>query len=124
MKVNKHIVTLSVVNKYIVILSVAVLALLIYIVAFSGKPVIEDKYATEKRQIDSLTTEINTLRKLQITQDSIINKHRDSIIALDIVIEAKNQKIIDLRKYYNDKIKNAGNYTPTELNSFFADRYK
>ena len=114
MKINKLTVTL-----------IIIIAILIgVVIAVSGNSNDVDKYAVEKRQIDSLTTEINTLKKLQITQDSIINKHRDSIIALDIVIEAKNQKIIDLRKYYNDKIKNAGNYTPTELNSFFTDRYK
>jgi hypothetical protein len=116
-------VTLGV-NKYVVALLGIVAILLVYILAFAGNSDIVDNYAAEKHQIDSLSAEINILKKLQVTQDSIINRHRDSIIALDIVIEAKNQKIIDLRKYYNDKIKNAGSYTPTELDSFFTERYK
>jgi hypothetical protein len=123
MKVNKYMVTLGV-NKYVVALLGIVAILLVYILAFAGNSDIVDNYAAEKHQIDSLSAEINILKKLQVTQDSIINRHRDSIIALDIVIEAKNQKIIDLRKYYNDKIKNAGSYTPTELDSFFTERYK
>lgn len=112
------------VNKYIVTLVVIVAVLLIYIVAFTGKPDVEDSYTTEKHKIDSLTAKINILKDLQVTQDSIISKHHDSIVALDIVIRAKNQKIIDIRKYYNDKIKDAGNYTPTELDSFFTNRYQ
>lgn len=112
------------VNKLTVILSIVVVALLAYIFIFSGHSSNEDKYAKQKHEIDSLSAHIVTLQKEQIIQDSIIKVHKDSIIALDHQIEAKDQRIKDIRKYYGDKIKNTSNLTSAELNSFFANRYK
>lgn len=111
-------------NKSTVILSVIITALLAYIIFFKGSPINEDKYAKQKREIDSLKVEIVVLEKQQNIQDSVIHAHKDSIIALDHEIETKDQKIKDIRKYYGDKIKNNSNLTSAELNSFFADRYK
>lgn len=104
-------------NKVTVILSIIVIALLAYIFAFTGHSDSEDKYASQKRAIDSLSAHIVLLQKQQSIQDSIINVHQDSIIALDHEIALKDQKIKDIRKYYGDKIKNTSNLTSAELNS-------
>ena len=110
-------------NKYIVILSVVVVALIVYIIAFTGNPIIKDEYVTEKRQIDSLSTQIAKLQSEHIKLDSTIAVYKDSLSIKDHEIDSTNRKLKEERKYYGNKIKDINKYTPTELDSFFSDRY-
>ena len=83
-----------------------------------------DKYAKQKREIDSLTTLISGLEKQKVVQDSIIKVNTDSIGELAHKIEEKNKKIQDIRHYYGEKIKHINDANSTELSDFFTERYK
>ena len=108
----------------LVTLSVIVVGLLIYIFTSTGKVGGEDRYGRQKREIDSLRAKIAILTKQRNDQDSLINKHLKTIGLLDKQIDKKNKEIVDIRKYYGDKIKSINTLTSDELNSFFSERYK
>jgi uncharacterized membrane protein len=77
-----------------------------------------------KKQIDSLNVINAGLQKQQEVQDSIIDHYKVEVLNLDHKIDSTEHKLKDLRIHYGKKIRNAGNYTPTELDSFFTNRYK
>lgn len=111
------------VTKTNLILAAVILLLLGYIV-ITRKPsgaVSDLKYKTE---IDSLNQAISKYQQHQVVLDRKISDYELDIKKLDREIDSAKQVIIDQRKYYGDKIKNAGRYTPTELDSFFSERYK
>lgn len=110
-----------------VIISLILAAILLYaawFLVYHSATTMINKYSKQKQSIDSLTTKIAELEKNQHTQDSLIHIHKDSMAVLSKEIESKNQKINDIRKYYDRKIKNTSNFTPTQLDSFFTNRYK
>lgn len=111
-------------NKVEVTLSVIVVALFVYIFAFTRQNSSEDKYIKQKHIIDSLKNKITILTKQQSSQDSIINSKQDSLKILDKQIQLKNKEIVNIRLYYGNKIKSISTLTSDELNSFFAERYK
>ena len=93
---------------------------LILITRKSTAPINNLKYQTE---IDSLNRAISTYQQHQVVLDQKISNKELVIKKLDQEIDSTKRVIIQERKYYGDKIKNAGRYTPTELNSFFSERY-
>jgi hypothetical protein len=111
------------VTKTNLILAAVILLLLGYI-AFTSRshtPTNNLKYKTE---IDSLNRAISKYQQHQNVLDKKILDKELVIKELDYEIDSTKQVIIQERKYYGEKIKNAGRYTPTELNSFFSERYK
>ena len=110
------------VTKTNLILAAVILLLLGYIIIISRtNTTINDlEYKTE---IDSLNRAISTYQQHQVVLDQKISNKELVIKKLDQEIDSTKQVIIQERKYYGDKIKNAGRYTPTELNSFFSERY-
>lgn len=112
------------ISKLTVTLLIVIVVLAVYAFFFKGNTNQPDKYDKQKRDIDSLTLIIGGLERNQRGQDLVIKSCRDSISVLDHQLDSTKQKIIDIRKYYNGKIKVISNYTPAELNSFFSDRYK
>lgn len=84
----------------------------------------EDVVDSNKKQIDSLNSINISLQKQQQIQDSIIDHYKVEVLNLDHKIDSTENKLKDLRIYYGKKIRNAGSYTPTELDSFFTNRYK
>lgn len=114
---------LSVERIAIVVLSIAVVSLLVYNIFFN-KPVVDDKYTKKLQEIDSLTQVINKLEQQHLIQDSIIATYQVKVDSLDTEIVKSKDKIEQIKKEYGKKIKAIGNYTPTELDGFFTDRYK
>ena len=110
------------VTKTNLILAAVILLLLGYVIVISRtNTTINDlEYKTE---IDSLNRAISTYQQHQVVLDQKISNKELVIKKLDQEIDSTKQVIIQERKYYGDKIKNAGRYTPTELNSFFSERY-
>lgn len=108
----------------IIILSGIVIAFLVYVVFFDkNKNDYQDPYAKDKNQIDSLTAKINDLRKQQLTQDSLINTYENRIVYYKSEIKKVDNRIAVIRKEYEERIRDAYNYTPSQLDSFFANRY-
>ena len=75
------------------------------------------KYDKQKKEIDSLNNVLIDLQKHQLELDKSIFYHQNRIDSL-------NNEITDIRAYYDKKIRDIGNYTPSQLNDFFAKRYK
>lgn len=57
-------------------------------------------------------------------QDSLIQVYQNNIDTLTAKQNQLSQKLQQTRKEYEIKIQNIKRYTPTQLDSFFADRYK
>jgi Na+/melibiose symporter-like transporter len=56
-------------------------------------------------------------------QDSLIQIYQNNIVLLSTKQEQLTNKLIQTRKEYEIKIQNIKRYTPTQLDSFFANRY-
>jgi len=111
-----------VVTKTNLILAAVILLLLGYIL-ITRKPNSAASDLKYKTEIDSLNQAISKYQQHQIVLDEKITNKELVIEKLDHEIDSTKQAIIQERKYYGEKIKNAGRYTPTELNSFFSERY-
>jgi len=105
------------VTKTNLILAAVILLLLGYIIIISrtNTSINDLEYKTE---IDSLNRVISTYQQHQVVLDQKISNKELVIKKLDQEIDSTKQVIIQERKYYGDKIKNAGRYTPTELQLF------
>lgn len=92
-----------------------------YIVYDRMQPSGDEDY---RQQIDSLNSRIDSLEDDQLQLDSLIKVYQDSVSVLDHKIDSTKQRITDIRAYYGNKIKDISRYTPTQLDSFFTNRYK
>ena len=78
----------------------------------------------DQKYVDSLNIRIGELEGQQKLSDSLIANYKKDIEVLDHKIDSTKNKVTQIRKEYEGKIKNIGRYTPTELDNFFTDRYK
>lgn len=106
----------------ILILLVIILAAWILIARnFSQKPVHNPSYTNK---IDSLNNVIFDYKNKQLTLDKKIINFELDVKRLDYQIDSAENKIIEIRNYYDKKIKNASRYSANELDDFFSNRYK
>lgn len=75
-------------------------------------------------KIDSLNIELKHIKKDQLILDKKISSYRDSIFIYDSKIDSLSKEITKTRIYYGKKINDIRNYTPSQLDNFFTDRYK
>jgi len=87
------------------------------------KPKTEIEVTDSKRQIDSLTNIISSIESQQTKLDSVLSKYQDTVLTLNSKLDSTKLKITKIHIYYGTKIKSAGNYNVTELDSFFTNRY-
>ena len=78
----------------------------------------------EKTQIDSLNVVIQGLHKENLKLDSTVLNLNNEIKLVDKQIEKLKNKKVTIKKEYHEKITRVDNYTESELDSFFSDRYK
>lgn len=78
----------------------------------------------EKSQIDSLNVVIQGLYKENLKLDSTVLNLNNEIKLVDKQIEEIKNKKVTIKKEYHEKINRVDNYTESELDSFFSDRYK
>jgi len=78
----------------------------------------------QKQQLDSISKVIHHLQSQQHKLDGVIVNHQHSIDSINISIDKTQQNILNIRSYYDNKIKNINSYTSTQLHSFFTERYK
>ena len=88
---------------------------------FSQSTVVDPTYVNK---IDSLNNVIFDYKNKQLTLDKKILDFELSVKQLDYKIDSAENKIIEIRNYYDKKIKNASRYSVNELNDFFSNRYK
>jgi predicted nucleic acid-binding Zn-ribbon protein len=105
------------------VLFAIVVGLLIYSIAFAPNRN-GVKYIKPQHELDSLAHVITDLKREQHAKDSVITNLKSEVSALDKVIYNQKVKIVKIREEYDTKIKTVSNYTPSELDSFFAERYK
>ena len=78
----------------------------------------------DQKYVDSLNIRIGELEGQQKVSDSLIANYKKDIEVLDHKIDSTKNKVIQIRKDYEGKIKDISRYTPTQLDNFFTDRYK
>ena len=109
-------------------MKVGIVTLLILVLLSVGYILYDKKQPSDdqdyKQQIDSLNSRIDSLEGDQLQLDSLIKVYQDSVSVLDHKIDSTKQKITDIRTYYGNKIKDISRYNPTQLDSFFTNRYK
>lgn len=121
-KMKKKVTTIEFTKTNIILAAVSVILLCyILIIGKSSTPINDLKYKTD---IDSLNKAISNFQQHQVLLNEKISNKELAIKKLNREIDSTKQIVIKQRKNYGDKIKNAGRYTPTELDSFFSSRYK
>jgi peptidoglycan hydrolase CwlO-like protein len=84
----------------------------------------DSKYVDPKRSIESLNNVILELQSNQIVLDDKIINSGEKIDSLSQEIVNTKIIILNTKNYYDKKIRDIRTYTPTQLDKFFADRYK
>lgn len=110
--------------KFIIAVGLTVIGMLILFSVYIDKQPLQAKYSKQLLAIDSLNNQIKDLNKQQLRQDSIILSQYKKLKDLDIQVKETQTKLTKTRKDYENKIKAVRSYTPTELDSFFTNRYK
>jgi len=83
-----------------------------------------DKYAKEKKEIDSLKNNIFLLKEGQRILSKNVNKQVIVIDSLEEEIIITEQELTQTRTYYGNKIKDLISASNTELEQFFTNRYQ
>jgi peptidoglycan hydrolase CwlO-like protein len=79
--------------------------------------------ATIQVTIDSLTKYNQSLNSKLTTLEDNQSKLNDNIDYNNKLIQENNSQITKLNKSYKNEISTINNYTPSQLDSFFAKRY-
>jgi len=107
---------------HVILFSVA-FSVLIYLALFNTKTVETSDYVQEKQKIDSLSYVITNLQKEQIKLNTTLITYQTKIDSLNFQMDSTRQEIANIRIYYGRQIKDITNYTPSELDKFFTNRY-
>jgi predicted RNase H-like nuclease (RuvC/YqgF family) len=109
-------------NKWIIIsLCVLIAAYIFFPNFFPGKEYKPDQALIDR--IDSLE-KVNIALQQQITKYDSINAALESRVHdVDNKIGNIKEKTTIIKEYYRDKKQETSKYTPTQLDSFFRDRY-
>jgi septal ring factor EnvC (AmiA/AmiB activator) len=83
-----------------------------------------DKYTKEKKEIDSLQTNIFLLKEGQRILTSNVNKQVIVIDSLEEEIIITEKELTQTRTYYDNKIKDLTGASNSELDQFFTNRYQ
>ena len=110
-------------KKYIktALVILASLALLYLVVFLTTK---KEQIPVElQTKIDSLTKVSAVLAEKQRSIDSTIKLYQTKVDDVDIRIANIKQRTIIIKKYYHKRTQVISTYTPTQIDSFFKDRY-
>ena len=80
--------------------------------------------ADVKTTIDSLTNINKQLIEHQNQIDSTIDAYKAEVKQVDNQIDHIKEKTTIIREYYHEVSQQTEQYTPTQVDSFFKDRYK
>lgn len=99
---------------------VSVVALFFLIRWFTPKPQMPAEW---KAKIDSLTNVNKELQAVRDRLDSVKTVVINKVDEVDWKISNIKEKTTLIREYYHDRINNTDKYTPSQLDSFFRNRY-
>jgi hypothetical protein len=97
---------------------------LLLLVYFKPSPNVVDKYAKEKKEIDSLKNNIFLLKEGQRILSTNVNKQVIVIDSLEEEIIITEKELTQTRTYYGNKIKDLTSASNSELEQFFTNRYQ
>jgi hypothetical protein len=100
------------------------LLLLVFLIKCKPTTPTVDKYAKEKKEIDSLKYNIFLLKEGQHILTDNVNKQVIVIDSLEEEIIVTEQELTQTRTYYGNKIKDLTSASDTELEQFFTNRYQ
>jgi uncharacterized membrane protein len=83
-----------------------------------------DKYAKEKKEIDSLQHKIFLLKEGQRVLTNNVTKQVIVIDSLEEEIIITEKELTQTRTYYGNKIKDLTSASDSELDQFFTNRYQ
>jgi hypothetical protein len=109
-------------NKWIIIcLCILVAAYIFFPELFPGKKYKPDPALIHR--IDSLEQANNALYEQILRYDSINEVLEAKVYEVDTKIGNIKEKTTIIKEYYKDKNQGVAKYTPTQLDSFFKNRY-
>jgi vacuolar-type H+-ATPase subunit I/STV1 len=91
-----------------------------FILVTTPKPQITQDF---QRKLDSLNMVTEQLKKQQLSYDSSIKADEKKIKDIDYQIDNIKEKTTIIKEYYHEQGKAVNNFTPNQLDSFFANRY-
>jgi septal ring factor EnvC (AmiA/AmiB activator) len=109
-------------KNYVNIIFLIVISILVYKVYFVPNT-INTMDKSDKLKIDSLSNKITELQKEQKTIEDNIKIVGYAIDEIDENISKIKKDRTKIRKKYNEEITRVDNYTDSELDSFFSNRY-
>lgn len=114
-----------VINRYHIIGLVLYTTLIVTLTYLLTRPntTVDGLTTNDRERIDNLNTHIAELVGRQRVSDDLIAKYKQDIDLLDHKIDSTKTRVIQIRSYYEKKLKNVSRYTPTELDNFFSARY-
>jgi hypothetical protein len=76
-----------------------------------------------KRKIDSLENSIKSLKIEQLRYDDVIHQQSVLVDSLSRDIQLAKERTTIIREYYHAASTKVDTYTPTQIDSFFKQRY-
>ena len=115
------------INKLHLTLLALYTAVVVFITWYFVKPEATSNTGLTKENqqlVDSLSNVISVLEFRQFEKDSLIIGFQEDISLLDIEIDATETKITQIQNQHEEELNNIERFTVTDLDKFFADRYK
>jgi methyl coenzyme M reductase subunit C-like uncharacterized protein (methanogenesis marker protein 7) len=117
-----QVITFS--KKQLILFGIGIIIMMVIVSTLSTRVDTPISYDPYRSKIDSLNIELKYIKYRQNILDVQIKKYKDSIDISNDKIDSLGKELIKTRIYYGKKIKDIGNYTPSELSNFFTTRYK
>lgn len=115
------------INKFHLIFLAIYTAVVVFITWYFVKPEATNSTGLTKENqqiVDSLSNVISVLEYRQLEKDSLIIGFQQDIVKLDVEIDATETKITEIQNQHEEELNNIERFTVTDLDKFFADRYK
>jgi hypothetical protein len=110
--------------KYFLIGFGVVIGILILVNIFTPKVVLTEDIKDLEKKIEGLQANNLELIRKQIEMDSLAVEYQSRIeIIENRLVDVSTSRVI-IQKIYTDKIKDAQDDTPSQVDSFFKSRYK
>lgn len=107
--------------KLVGVILISLIVLKYSIILLTPKPQIPDEIKSQLSDLSRITTQLQVSQK---KYDSLLIEQNKVSIELDSKISNIREKITIIREYYHEKTVAADKYTPSQVDSFFKNRYK
>ena len=115
------------INKFHLIFLAIYTAVVVFITWYFVKPEATNNTGLTKENqqiVDSLSNVISVLEYRQLEKDSLIIGFQQDIVKLDVEVDATETRITEIQNQHEEELNNIERFTVTDLDKFFADRYK